>query len=132
MTDISNKDWYKEALRRWEEDYGEVPPPWVFRPEGHPLGIGWRMGAGESFMMVFMTWWEQQSMTEAQALEYFKKYSPPPRWLGWISELIWKLDTDPGIDYVYEKELRELEKHGFEGTSDFLKDYDDPKWPALN
>ena len=132
MTDISNEDWYKEALLKWEEEYGEVPPPWVFRPEGHPYSIGWRMGAGESFLMVFWQWWEQKSPTETEALAYFKKYNPPPRWLGWVCETIWELDAEIALDSDYVQELKKLETYGFKGTKDYVSDLDDPKWLDSN
>ena len=130
--DISDQDWYKEALSKWLKEYGEVPPPWVYRPNSHPYSIGWRMGAGESFLMVFWQWWEDKSFSEAEALAFFKKHTPPPRWLGWVCESIWELDGQKALDDDYEKEFIVLEANGFEGTQNYISDLEDPKWLDTN
>ena len=45
--------WMQKAKDNLVSKYGTVPPPWVLYNE-HPYSICWRMGGGESHMML---WW---------------------------------------------------------------------------
>ena len=76
--------------------------------------------------MVFGAWWERQKdgMDEAQRIEYFRKFPPPPVWLTWMIELIWvpedeefELDPNEADRSSYFKRTEEL---GF-GTEDECK-----------
>lgn len=106
--------------------HGTVPPPYFTFPDKHPFDIFWRMGAGEDHIMVFGAWWERQKdgMDEAQRIEYFRKFPPPPVWLTWMIELIWvpedeefELDPNEADRSSYFKRTEEL---GF-GTEDECK-----------
>ena len=129
MGDYSNETWYLEAKNAWISEYGDVPPPWIFNKNGHPLGIGWRMGSGETFLMTYWEWWEEASMSQMEMINYFKKYTPPPRWLGWVCDVIWDLELDPEFDYT--EHFEKLRAFGFAGTEDYQRDYEDPKWIEL-
>lgn len=131
MGSYANEQWYLEAKAKWFSQYGEIPPPWIYSDTSHPLGIGWRMGGGESFLMTLWEWWEEANMTESEMLAYFKKYNPPPRWLGWVCEVIWDLDEDLEEDFDYTAYFNKLAAAGYEGIEDFEQDYDDPKWIEL-
>lgn len=128
MGEYAAEDWYIETKNHWVSDYGEIPPPWVFRERGHPLQIGWRMGAGETFLMVYWEWWEEENKSEKEMLDYFKKYDPPPRWLGWVCEIIWNPELDSEEDGDYSIYLDRLKSQGFEGTELYKSDFEDPQW----
>src|SRR5512133_570637 len=86
-------EWIEKRIIELAEEYGSVPPPWFIFPDTHPYDIGWRMGGGESHLMVFNNWWEQEKKNwdEAQRVEYFRRWPPPPRWLKWMIDAIWDL-----------------------------------------
>ena len=84
------------------DQHGDVPPPWIYVKNSHPCNIGWRMGDGETYIMVFGEWWEQQNKIEEQRIEYFRKWPAPPRWMIWMADLIWDLqlwDCEGEFDY---------------------------------
>lgn len=81
-----------------------------------------------NFMECFVSWFEENCKTREEKITYFKKYSPPPRWLATIVEYIWDVEgwNEPHFDYTpYFKQLAE---YGFEGTADYQNDLDNEKW----
>ncbi len=126
-------------IDRLVAEYGAVPPPWVVYNE-HPYNICWRMGGGESHIMVWWEWWPQQRFTEDQKIAYFRRWPPPPCWLRFLIEAIWDVDTsewdvdtsewDVGMSEEeeftpYFKRTSEL---GFGDQHDYQRDLNDPKW----
>ena len=81
------------------------------------------MGGGESHVMAFGEWWNQQSKSFDERIEYFRKWPPPPRWCAWMADVIWELEpweSEDEFDYlIYFEKLKEL---GFEGTDDYESD----------
>lgn len=129
MGEYADKDWYHGCLKNYREKYGDVPPPWVYATASHPYSMRWRMGDGETLIMVFFEWWEGENKSEADRIAYFKKWPPPPRWMAWMAETIWDFEPeDPEDESVYQPYFDRLKALGFEGTDDFLKDLDDDKW----
>ena len=59
-------------------------PLWLAFPEIPRYSIGWRMGAGEDYVMAFGNWWEKLSLKAQQ--EYQQRYPEPADWHGWYSE----------------------------------------------
>ena len=127
MREYKQDDWYKREIEKYKDKYSDVPPPWIFAPDSHPYSIQWRMGAGETHIMVFSGWAEDELKNENERIEYFRKYPPPPRWLGWASDVIWDLEPmDDNFNYrPYFEKLRTL---GFDGTDEYESDLDDEKW----
>ena len=130
MGKYADEEWYKRLLAEYSAQYGDVPPPWVYVPTSHPWSIRWRMGKGETLLMVFHEWWEQQNYSEDQRIAYFRKWPPPPRWIPWMVLQIWDLEP-PGPEMSpeflpYYARLAEL---GFpSGTQEIQHDLDDEKW----
>ena len=122
--------WIASETNRYLAAYGEVPPPWVFAPNSHPLSIQWRMGGGEGFLMVFNSWFGPTIDNETDRIAYFRKNPPPPRWMEWMVCAIWSLEPwEEEIDFApYFEKLVNL---GFEGVSEFEQDYEDEKWVLL-
>ena len=114
-------------------EYGSIPPPWFMFPDTHPYEIGWRMGDGEFYVMVFSEWWEREKRgyDEAQRIEYFRKWPPPPRWLPWMIDVIWDIDPlemeDPET-YDYSPYFARTEQLGFGTQAEYEADIDDPRW----
>ena len=55
-------------------------PPWVRHPEIERYSIGWRMGYGESYLMV---WWTFAETLDTEArITYFREWAPLP--LAWV------------------------------------------------
>lgn len=128
MGQYSDKEWYLKLSKEYIEQYGDVPPPWVYAPTYHPYSMGWRMGGGETHSMVMSEWLEQQDFSEEQRIAYMKKYPAPPRWLTWVADFIWDLDPIDPEDFDYEPYFTKLEQLGFKGTSDFEKDFNSDEW----
>ncbi|KAF5721570.1 hypothetical protein FGLOB1_221 [Fusarium globosum] len=104
------------------EQHGAVPPPWFMFPNEHPYSIGWRMGAGESYIMIYWTWWGQQrkQIDEKQRIEYFRRWPPPPEWLICMIEAIWDLDPkDFEDDDDYSPYFKRTETLGFGSEDDY-------------
>lgn len=123
--------WIIEGLAALRTDYGEVPPPWIVFPGEHPYSICWRMGGGESHLLLWQHWWESQSWLVAQRLAYFRQWPPPPRWLVWVATAVWDLDLEVDEDEeqtAYAPYFTELERQGLGTWVDYEQDIDDPKW----
>lgn len=133
MGEYADCDWYQERLARYTAQYGAVPPPWVFVEDSHPYSIGWRMGEGETLVMVFHEWWEQQNLSEAARVAYFRRWPPPPRWIPWMADAIWDLrpwetESEAGDEFDYAPYYARLTALGFAGVEDVDRDLDDEKW----
>lgn len=127
MGGFEKSDFYKTELSKYLIKYNDVPPPWIYVVNSHPYSIQWRMGGGEMHLMMFGAWCDENLLSEADKIIYFKKYPPPPRWLGWMADVIW--DLEPMDDeFDYSKYFERLKAYGFEGTEKYLEDLSDEKW----
>lgn len=126
--DHSTSEWYLSSKKKQFEEYGSVVPPWIVSTNSHPASMEWRMGDGETRIMVFAIWWNQQNYTEEQALSYFKKFVPPPRWMMWMADVLWKINMYIPEEFEGSIFYNKLLVLGFEGVTNFQKDFDDPKW----
>jgi len=121
MSEFEKSEFYVNQLKKNIDKYGHVPPPWIFRPNSHPFSIQWRMGAGESYMMVYSTWLTNNMQSKDELIQFFKKYPAPPRWLGNVANSIWNLEPmDETFDY--SKYFTKLKEYGFEGTEKYEED----------
>ncbi len=132
---MSESPWIENRIAGLVAEYGAVPPPWVMLPDTHPYDIGWRMGAGESHLMVFSAWWAQQKekLDEPQWIEYFRRWPPPARWLTWMIDVIWGLqigELEDPESFDYSPYFARTEELGFGTQAEFERDMDDPRWPG--
>ncbi|MCG8366997.1 MAG: hypothetical protein MJA27_27145 [Pseudanabaenales cyanobacterium] len=130
---MSESEWITNRIAELVSEHGAVPPPWFMFPDTHPYDICWRMGAGEFHVMVFHAWWEEQKQNydEAQRIEYFRKWLPPPRWLTWMIDVIWDInlsEVDNPEEYDYSSYFARTEELGFGTQAEFERDMDDPTW----
>ena len=83
-----------EEINKLVAEHGAVLPPYVMFPDIHPFDIFWRMGSGESYLMMYSLWSAKGGMGEAQWIEYFRKFPPPPIWLTWVMDCIWNIEKN--------------------------------------
>ncbi|KAF4958769.1 hypothetical protein FGADI_2113 [Fusarium gaditjirri] len=114
-------DLHQNETAKLVQQHGAVPPPWFMFPGDHPYDIGWRMGAGESYIMMYSTWWEQQKerLDEKRRFQYFRKWPPPPEWLTWMIDAIWDLGPEDLKDDDYSPYFRRIEALGFGSEDDY-------------
>lgn len=129
MGKYAERDWYIKHSRILIEKYGDVPPPWVYEPRAHPSSICWRMGGGESHVMILGEWLNQQAKSEKERVEYLKKYPPPPAWMKWTARFIYDLGDDSWKKHFdFTPYFEQLKVSGFERVDDFEADYNSDKW----
>ena len=119
---MDNSTYYEDEIAKLVAQHGAVPPPWFMFQGAHPCSICWRMGAGESYIIIFFTWWKEQkeSLDESQRIDYFRKWPPPLPWLTWMIEVIWDLDPeDFDDDDDYWPYFRRTKALGFGGENDY-------------
>ncbi len=104
------------------EKYGDVPPPWVYYPDVHPVSIGWRMGSGEGHLMVLGEWFDEQNFNFEERLAYLKKYPAPARWYEWIVQFLYNINYPDTMKIEYSTYFEKLKELGFENVDDFEKD----------
>ena len=125
MGKYAKEEWYKRRLADYKAQYGEVPPPWIHAKNSHPYSIRWRMGEGETLMMVFYEWWEEQKWSEAERVAYFRKWPPPPRWIPWMADRIWDLQSwESAGQFDYARYYPRLKQFGFQGVEDIEREDD--------
>lgn len=115
--------WMVAQAERLVEEHGMVPPPWVVMNE-HPMNICWRMGHGESHLMVWWEWWSMQPFTEEQKIQYFRRWPPPHCWLDFLIQAVWNIEPSDEDELIpFFKRTSEL---GFGSQEDYERDLDDP------
>lgn len=62
---------------------GETPrPPWVEFPDYNRTSMGWRMGAGEDYMLDFRAWF--RALDGQRKSEYVSANPEPDGWFGFF------------------------------------------------
>ena len=130
---MSEANWIESKIAECVSRHGAVPPPWFAFPDTHPYSVCWRMGDGESHVMVFNTWWsrEKQNYDEDQRIAFFRKWPPPPRWLTWMMDVLWDLEPwecDDPEEFDYSQYFVRVEQLGFGTHAEFELDMNDPRW----
>ncbi len=125
-------DWTDKTITEFVAKTGVVPPPWFEFPNEHPMSICWRMGAGESHVMAFQTWWARENFNIEQRIAYFRKWPPSPRWLTWMLDTIWDLEPwhleeNEWFEF-YKPYLAKVEGFSFPNWAEYEQDFQDEKW----
>ncbi|MFA8300678.1 MAG: hypothetical protein ACEPOV_10985 [Hyphomicrobiales bacterium] len=118
MGRYANEDWYIEFSSKLIDEYGGIPPPWIYEPSSHPCSMGWRMGGGETHLDILREWLDQKNLDFNERLEYIRKYPCPPRWYEWVIDFLWDINDDDYLPF-----FKKLEELGFKNVSDFEKDF---------
>lgn len=123
MGKYKDAEWYIKSSTALIEKYGDIPPPWIYAPNIHPYSIGWRMGGGETHMIILDEWLDQQNLSFDERITYLKKYPAPARWYSWIIHFLWEVDSYKFEMPDYIPYFEKLEELGFKNTKDFHKDF---------
>ena len=123
-----NSSFIEDSITQFLEKYGSVPPPWFIFPDTHPFDITWRMGNGETHIMIWETWWERQGYSEEERISYFQKWTPPPRWLEWMIGAIWDIIPLENDEIQFFPFFQRVQNLGFGTKEEFDEDISDPKW----
>jgi len=116
------EEWYIKSSTKLINKYGDIPPPWIYAPTFHPYSIGWRMGGGETHIMILNEWLDQKNLSLEDRIAYLKKYPAPARWYSWIIHFLWEVDSYNFEASDYIPYFEKLEKMGFDNTRDFYAD----------
>jgi hypothetical protein len=76
------------------ERFGELAPLWIKYPDISRFSIGWRMGSGESYVMMFGAWTD--GWTREQRLEHALRYGPVP--VAWSD--MFREESDDELDIL--------------------------------
>ncbi len=129
MGQYAQEQWYFAHCADMLAKHGDFPPPWIYMEDSHPYSIGWRMGGGESHIMAFGEWWEQQNKSFDERIDYFRKWPAPPRWCAWMADVIWDLQPwESEAEFDYSTYFEKLKNLGFQGTDDYEADLNDDQW----
>ncbi|MCX4241133.1 hypothetical protein [Paraliomyxa miuraensis] len=79
------------------DEHGDLAPPWARHPDIPKDSIGWRMGAGEGWLMMWWQWMERQPTDRTWRLAYLQRHAPAPR--SWQRSAMWVLDPTAKEDY---------------------------------
>lgn len=110
---------YEAAIADLVSKHGEVPPLWARWPRVHPSDGHWRMGSGEWYRDLFAAWKSSRGWSEAEWLEYFRRWDPPSSWLESVAWTLWPGDFfDQALD-VTEERWAQLEQLGFGSFADW-------------
>ena len=94
-----------DLLREELAQHGSVRPPWVLFPGTHPFDIAWRMGAGETHVMLWGAW-EVASTERINAIR--KHGAVPADWAWWAAEAAGLIAGDDIYDLAFEDIRRQL------------------------
>jgi hypothetical protein len=125
MNEESKRSFETDAIARELEAHGEPLPPWMKYPHIPRYSIGWRMGYGEDYMMLWHRW--SRKLDQIGLVAYFKKYAPlPVRWLDWVTDNFGKLGNPRMLSSVdIFGAVHWLEEQGLADFCEFKKWYDD-------
>jgi hypothetical protein len=116
---VNTKDWLQAAIDEELSNNNPLLPPWIRHPELERGSLGWRMGYGESYMMVWWKWIEQFNQDEL--LEYFKQQIPIPLpWQDWVACYF---EQDEDEVFIEEKWLAKQGLIDFEAYIKWYEEY---------
>lgn len=115
------------------EQGGELEPPWARFPWISRYSIGWRMGSGESYSMVWSDFADEKITTTDEALAYLRRHPPAPRtWADWAAHWLGQIERDQaeaveqeGGDDEDDEDLGDEEDEDDEDDDLYDEDLDD-------
>jgi hypothetical protein len=97
----STEEMVTGMLRDELNEHGSVRPPWIRIPGAHPCEIAWRMGAGESHLMVWSEWSGAHDPNERIAA--IKKHGPVPAdWAWWAADVAGLIAGEDPYEFAFE------------------------------
>ena len=90
------KEWMKEEIAKHIDNNGDIEPPWARFPDYTRYSIGWRMGAGESWMDMWLAWLETLPTDLATRRAYLERYPAAPFNWSTLVQSVLSPDDDNG------------------------------------
>lgn len=113
----AREQWIEAAIAKELAERKDLLPPWLKYPDIPNFSIGWRMGGGESYIMMWQSW--AKKLDQNQLLAYFAQYQPiPVDWLTWVS-YFFGFDDDIFSDGKDFSGIHWLEDHQLASYSEF-------------
>lgn len=113
----AREQWIEEAITKELAERKDLLPPWLKYPDIPKFSIGWRMGGGESYLMIWEAW--AKKLDQSQLLAYFDRYKPiPVNWLNWVS-YFFGFDDDLSLENEDFPGIHWLEDHQLASYSEF-------------
>ena len=94
-----------DLLREELAEHGSPRPPWIRFPDTHPFDIAWRMGAGETHVML---WGEWDADTTERIAAIQKHGAVPADWAWWAADVAGLITGEDSYDVPFEDVRREL------------------------
>ncbi len=85
--------------------HGTVRPPWMVLPDTHPMEIAWRMGEGETHLMLWHTWAEGRAAEEIVAA-IKARGAVPADWAPWAAEAAGLVAEGEDVDELSFEDVR--------------------------
>ncbi|MEO1174598.1 MAG: hypothetical protein AAFX94_21485, partial [Myxococcota bacterium] len=83
------REYYQERLSDYVDARGDVVPPWERFPDYERYSLGWRMGAGESWLCAWSVFLEHRCSEPDDRLAYLRRHDTAPvPWAGEIYGLL--------------------------------------------
>src|SRR3954452_7308901 len=89
--------------------HGSVRPPWILFPGVHPFDIAWRMGAGETHVMLWGAW----DISRSERIAAIQKHGAVPAdWAWWAGDMVELIGGEDMYDIPFEDVCRQLDAVG--------------------
>lgn len=100
-----------ELLLAETAEHGSVRPPWIRLPGVHPFDIAWRMGAGETHLLLWSAWAPDHDVSARLAV--LRGYGAiPVDWASWAAEAVEVIAGDDSDEIPFEEIRRRLNEVG--------------------
>ncbi|PRP90127.1 hypothetical protein ENSA5_67450 [Enhygromyxa salina] len=132
---MTRSDYYTEHLDEQLDEHGDITPPWAKFPSYEAGSIGWRMGAGETWLCFVSAFLDRLGEDPSAREAYLRRHPPAPHtWTEWVSSVLDTSERDDDDDDDNDDDddddaamLAELEARGLVAAD---ASYD--CWRALN
>lgn len=92
---MSTKETYRARLAEHLDPNGDLAPPWERFPTYERYTIGWRMGTGEDWLVMWRIFLDDLDPAYEVRLAYLKRHPPAPvTWASWVYAILHPDDED--------------------------------------
>jgi hypothetical protein len=109
--------YYDEHLDEHRDAQGDIAPPWEKYPTYERYTIGWRMGAGETWLGFVRLFLEQLGPKRSAREAYLRRHHAAPyTWADWVSDILCedaKEDEEEPILGVNDETIARLAAEGW-------------------
>ncbi|MDC0670095.1 hypothetical protein [Nannocystis radixulma] len=106
----------EQAIAAELDEHGDLAPPWARCPEIPCGSIGWRMGHGESWMVLWGEWLARQPRDREWRAAYLRRHPQAPRsWSDWVLRVLAVEFEDDFESEFDDEQLAQLDALGLVG-----------------